>query len=198
MKNMALHIMDIVQNSIRAQAGLIQITIEETDPGLASVNITDDGSGMTEEVLAKVTDPFYTSRTTRRVGLGIPLFRQSAEQAGGNFSVNSTQGSGTVVNATFYKHHPDMVPWGDIPGVIILMVAANPTTDFVYLHRTPKGEYLFDTREIKEQLDGVPINEHEVRRFLRNMLAENLTAIGAAGVLRMKTIKDKANNEPNN
>jgi hypothetical protein len=187
MKNMALHILDIVQNSIRAKAGLIGIAIDEQGCGTALIRISDNGEGMTREMVSIVTDPFVTTRTTRRVGMGIPLFMQSAEQTGGSLSIDSAPGAGTQLMATFHTAHPDMIPWGDLPGVIILLVAANPTTEFVYLHRSPKGDYTLDTREVKAMLDGIPVNEPEVRKFLRDMMEENLSAIGAAGVLQMTT-----------
>jgi hypothetical protein len=191
MKNMALHLLDIIQNSIRASAFTIELTIDQRPDGFAVITLTDDGRGMSEEILAQVTDPFFTSRTTRKVGLGIPLFRQSAMQTGGTLHIQSAEGAGTTVEATFNTRHPDMVPWGDMAGVVVLMVAANPDKEFVYLHRTISGEYRFDTREIKTMLDGVPIQQHEVRRFLREMLSENLNAIEAAGVLKIENWKLK-------
>lgn len=116
MKNMALHILDIVQNSITAGASLINITIDEVHHGdMLMIEIRDNGSGMSKEMLDHVTDPYTTSRTTRKVGLGIPLFKRNAEQCEGNFSIQSLVGEGTTTTALFKTNHPDTPPWGICP-----------------------------------------------------------------------------------
>jgi hypothetical protein len=186
MKNLALHVLDIFQNSLAAKASAIHLEIEERTDHLTSVVIRDNGIGMAQEFADRITDPFVTSRTTRKVGLGIPLFKQSAEQTGGNLRIHSRQGIGTSVIAEFYTNHPDMVPWGDLAGVIILTMASNPETDFLYLHRTENGEYRFNSKDIKEMLEEVPITDSDVRKFLAGMITENLQAIGAATSLRMQ------------
>jgi anti-sigma regulatory factor (Ser/Thr protein kinase) len=180
MKDLALHILDIVQNSITAGAKLIEITIIEDLPGnMLGITIRDNGKGIPAEMLANVTDAYVTSRTTRKVGLGLPLFKQNAEQTGGSVTISSEPGKGTEVKAMFVANHIDLPPWGDIAGVIILLVTANPELDFAYIHRSKTGEYIFDTREIKAELGGVPIDEPEVRKFLKEMLKENLEEIKA-------------------
>lgn len=180
MKDLALHILDIVQNSITAGAKLIEITINENVSGdLLEINIRDNGKGIPVEMLAIVTDAYVTSRTTRKVGLGLPLFKQNAEQTGGRLTIQSEPGKGTEVKAMFVANHIDLPPWGDVAGVIILLVIANPEMNFSYIHRSKTGEYVFDTREIKAELGGVPIDEPEVRKFLKEMLKENLEEINA-------------------
>lgn len=180
MKDLALHILDVAQNSIAAGSTLTKIVIEEKLNGKEiSIMIEDNGKGIPSDRLQLVTDPYITSRTTRKVGLGLPLFRQSAMQTGGQLNLSSEFGKGTKVMAVFQAEHIDRLPWGDLSGVILLLVYSNPQLDFSYIHRTQHGEFVFDTREIKNQLDGVPINEPEVRRFLKEMIDENLAEIMA-------------------
>jgi anti-sigma regulatory factor (Ser/Thr protein kinase) len=182
MKDLALHILDIAQNSITAGARLIEISISENLHGnMLGITIKDNGKGISAEMLANVTDAFVTSRTTRKVGLGLPLFKQNTEQTGGSLTINSEPGKGTEVTARFVANHIDLPPLGDIAGVIILLVTANPELDFYYIHRSKTKEYIFDTREIKAELDGVRIDEPEVRKFLKEMLNENLAEINALG-----------------
>jgi len=187
MKDLALHILDIVQNSISAAADMIEIRAEESfADDLVSITIKDNGHGMEQALVEKITDPYTTSRTTRKVGLGLPLLKQNAEQAGGGISISSTPGTGTTVNATFRAGHPDTPPWGDLAGVIILLVSANPSIDFLYFHRSKSGEYIFDTREVKSVLDGVPVNDNDVRRFLKDMIIENLMEIDACTGIQLE------------
>ena len=182
MKDLALHILDIAQNSITAGATLVELTVDENLPGnRIGITIKDNGKGIEPKMLAQVTDPYVTSRTTRKVGLGLPLFRHNAEQTGGSLAIRSKVGVGTEVEAVFYADHIDLPPWGDLSGVIILLVSANPTLDFQYFHRAKAGEYIFDTRAIKTELDDVAIDEPEVRKFLKEMLMGNLEEIEAVG-----------------
>lgn len=180
MKDLALHILDIVQNSITAGARLIEITINENFfENLFEITIRDNGKGIPPDMLANVTDAYVTSRTTRKVGLGLPLLKQNAEQTGGGLTIQSEPGKGTEVKALFVANHIDLPPWGDIAGVIILLVTTNPELDFSYIHRSKTGEYVLDTREIKAELAEVSIDEPEVRKFLKEMLKENLKEIKA-------------------
>lgn len=182
MKDLALHILDIAQNSIAAGADMIEISVNQDSEGnRIGIIIKDNGKGMSEEMLVRVTDPYVTSRKTRKVGLGLPLLKQIAEHCGGSLKLFSEPGKGTEVHACFSASHIDLPPWGDLAGVIILLVAANPDLEFLYFHRTKKGQYSFDTREIKNTLDGVPIEEPEVRKFLKEMTEDNLKEIGACG-----------------
>jgi anti-sigma regulatory factor (Ser/Thr protein kinase) len=180
MKDLALHILDIVQNSITAGSNLIEIAVNENFEGnFIEIAIRDNGKGIPAEMLANVTDAYVTSRTTRKVGLGLPLLKQNAEQTGGSLIIQSEPGKGTCVKVRFAARHIDLPPWGDVTGVIILLVSANPKLDFLYIHRTKTGEYAFDTKEIKTELSEVSIDEPDVRKFLKEMLKENLEEIKA-------------------
>ncbi len=178
MKELSLHIMDIIQNSIVAEASCIEIElIENKAENIYSISIKDNGKGMSAEMLANVTDPYCTSRTTRKVGLGIPLFKQNAERAGGSLAITSELGKGTLLKAVFQHDNLDRPMMGDIAGVIVLTAAANENIRFVYSHKTDKDEYVFDTEEIKEAMDGMSINQPQVIRYLKEMIKENLTEI---------------------
>jgi len=178
MNELALHILDIAQNSIRARAKLIRISIHEnSEKNRYSIHIEDDGSGMTMEQVNKVGDPFFTSRTSRKVGLGIPLLKQTAEQTAGTFEISSKEGEGTQLRATLTKDHLDRPILGDIAGTLLILAANENATDIRYKHVTDKGEYCVDTREIKESLDGTPITTPEIRQFLMEMIVQNLEQI---------------------
>jgi len=180
MKTLALHILDIVQNAITAKAENIFIDIEEdTRENRYVIRVTDDGCGMSEDTIQRVTDPYYTSRTTRKVGMGIPLLKQHAEMAGGHLRITSEEGKGTKVAAVFEHDHVDRQSTGDIAGVMVLLIGSNPEIRFRYGHQYNGKEYTLDTREIKEVLDGVPLNDPEVLKYLREMIRENLHDIGA-------------------
>ncbi len=180
MKDLSLHILDIAQNSISAAASNIGISIDENlAANTMAIEVTDNGCGMSAEVLERVTDPYFTSRTTRKVGLGIPLFKQNAEATGGSLQIDSEEGRGTMLKATFVHNHLDRPPLGDMAGVMVLLAGANPEIRFVYTHRVDNEEYVFDTEEVKEALDGLPINDPQVMRFLKEMIIENLVAIKA-------------------
>ncbi|WP_372775896.1 ATP-binding protein [Mangrovibacterium sp.] len=178
MTELALHILDIAQNSIRAKASLLEIHIRENaDEDYYRICITDNGSGMDAETLNRVTDPFYTSRTTRKVGLGIPMLKQNAEQTGGSFQIESSPGKGTKLTASFGFHHLDRPILGDIAGTILILLSNENETEILYRHQTPQGEFNFDSREIKKILEGTPLVTKEIREFLRAMLLENLEQI---------------------
>jgi hypothetical protein len=181
-KDLSSHILDIVQNSIRANARRIGIELEEDLlRDRLTVRIEDDGDGMDEETLRRVRDPFYTSRTVRKVGLGIPLLTQNAERTGGSVTIESALGKGTVLTATFTHSHLDRPPLGDIAGTLALLTAANPEREFVYRHTSGKGEYRFDTREVRQLLGEVPVNDPEIVRAIRELIAENVSEISEEG-----------------
>lgn len=178
MKNLAMHIMDIAQNSVSAGSTIIKLTIEESiKANQYRIIIKDNGRGMDSEMTEKVIDPFVTSRTTRKVGLGLPLLKQNAERTGGNFKINSELGKGTLVNALFIHNNLDRPPAGDIAGVVVLLATANPEIELIFTHTTDEGKYIFDTREVKEALEGVPINDNSIYSFIKEMVTENLKEI---------------------
>jgi hypothetical protein len=175
MKELSLHILDIAQNSIVANANQINISIaEDSINDLLSIEISDNGKGMSPEVLQRVTDPYTTSRTTRKVGLGLPLLKDACRLSGGSLVVESTEGKGTSVTATLGLSHIDRQPMGDIAGVVILLVSANPDIEFTYSHSVNGNTFVFDTQEVKEALDGLPLNSPEVIKMLREMISLNL------------------------
>lgn len=178
MKDLSLHILDIVQNSIRAQAGLIEISITELqEKNQLVICIADNGKGMSESEIIKAIDPFYTSRNTRKVGLGLSLFKQNAEQTGGSLQIESESGKGTKVTATFGLNHFDRPVMGDLTGVLLLLICAPDAVNYVFKHQTQWGEFILDTREIKQTLENVPINHPDVRNFLKEMIDGNLEQI---------------------
>jgi anti-sigma regulatory factor (Ser/Thr protein kinase) len=178
MKDLSLHILDIVQNSIRANAKLIGIEITELPKeNHFIISITDDGSGMNPEQLQRAIDPFYTSRTTRKVGLGLSLLKQNAEMTDGSFEIKSECKKGTQVTAIFGLNHLDRPIMGDLVGTLLLLICSSGETDYVFKHQTPCGEFVLNTRELKQTLENVPLNHPEVRSFLKEMIQENLEQI---------------------
>ncbi|MCF8303991.1 MAG: ATP-binding protein [Bacteroidales bacterium] len=178
MKDLSMHILDIAQNSITADASLIQIAIhEDMEKNSYEIVIADDGKGMTKEICDRVTDPYFTTRTTRKVGIGLSLLRQNAEQTGGHIDIHSEPGKGTKVRSIFTYDHIDRPALGDISGTIITLVAANPEIDLIYTHTAQNGKYCFDTREIKAALEDMKISNPKIRQYLHEMIEENLTEI---------------------
>jgi signal transduction histidine kinase len=148
MEDLSLHILDIVENSIAAMAGRIEIKIEENQArDLVTIEIKDDGNGMDEQTLKKALDPFFTTRKTRRVGLGLSLLAQAARDSEGTFDLSSKPGEGTTVNATFRLSHPDCKPMGDIGQTMQVLITAHPEIEFLYEHKKDDSIYHFDTRE---------------------------------------------------
>lgn len=178
MKDLSLHILDIAQNSTRAKASLVEIFIAvDTSTGVLSLSIRDNGTGMPESLVKMVDDPFVTTRTTRKVGLGIPLLKQRALQCEGSFVISSKVGEGTSISATFKLDNIDTPPLGDIAGVIAMLASGHPSIDFVYTHIYNEKSYVFDTREVKEVLGSTPINEPSIVIFLKQMISENLDCV---------------------
>lgn len=181
MRDISLHILDIVQNSISAKATLIEVAIEENETdNYYNLTITDNGKGIEADKIALVTDAFHTSRTTRKVGLGLPLLKQNAELTGGTFCIESELGKGTKVMARFVYQSIDRLPSGDLIGSYLLLIHSNPDIDFIFSHITPVGSFALDTREVKEVLEGVPITTPEVRQYLKEMFEENFREIKAS------------------
>jgi Histidine kinase-, DNA gyrase B-, and HSP90-like ATPase len=181
MKDISLHVLDIVQNSISANATMIEISIGENQvENTYCVRIKDNGKGMTPEMAKKVSDPYVTSRTTRKVGLGLPLLKLNAERTGGHLSITSDLGKGTEVEALFVYNNIDRIPLGDMAGTIVILASANPLIEFVYSHTVNGEQYIFDTREIKEALDEVSISDVHIFKYLKEMINENLQEIKAS------------------
>lgn len=180
MLTLAQHILDIAENSIRAGATLIEISIEEdNDQDLLSIEIHDNGHGMPPEMIKKVLDPFYTTKTVRRVGLGLPLLKDAADRTDGVFVLDSTENQGTKVRATFVLSHLDRQPLGAINSILIILIISNSSVDFFYKHRHNDRRFELDTREIRKEIDDVPINHPEIIKYIRGVIAEGLIDIGS-------------------
>ncbi|MDR0363903.1 MAG: ATP-binding protein [Bacteroidales bacterium] len=180
MKELSQHILDIMHNSLSAKATELKLDITENkQEDSYFIRIADNGKGIPPEMLETVVDPYTTSRKSRKVGMGLPLFRMSAEQTNGYLNIRSKTGEGTVVEALFIHSHIDRPPLGDIAGTLVLLMASFPDNDFIYTHQTDKRTFIFDSREIKKELDGVPLNNASVIHFLKDMINENLKEIDA-------------------
>lgn len=178
MRELSLHILDIAQNSIKAEAECLRIVvIEDLESDKLTIKIKDDGTGMDSETVSRVIDPFYTTRTTRKVGLGIPLFKTSAEQCDGYFDIKSHLGGGTEIIAVFKHSHIDRVPLGNMPDTIVTIINACDHIDLVYTHTYNGLTFTLNTREIKKLLDGVPISNLDVIKWLREYITEGLNEI---------------------
>lgn len=176
MPELALHILDLVQNSVSAGATRVVVTIAyDTASDTLLISIEDDGKGMPPELLARVSSPFTTTRTTRKVGLGIPLFKQLAEMCGGKLTLESTVGKGTRTQATFTASHMDLPPMGDLKGTLETLIIANPEKpDFCLIYRVDKEEFVFDTAVIREAVGGLPLNEPEIIAWIGQYIAEGI------------------------
>ncbi|NMD38464.1 MAG: sensor histidine kinase [Christensenellaceae bacterium] len=174
MRDISLHVLDLVQNSITANASLIQLRFEYFDNNLI-FKIIDDGKGMGEELINNVKSPFTTGRTTRKVGLGIPLLLANAELSGGYVDIKSTLGKGTELIACFKTDNIDCLPLGDMIGTFITLIITNPySPEFVFSIKNSDDEFEFDTREVKTVLAGVPINEPDIIKWIDDTLKEEM------------------------
>ncbi len=173
MKELSLNILDITENSVKAGATLTEISITESENKLV-ISIKDDGCGMSEDIVRSVVDPFYTTRTTRKVGMGVPLFKMAAEQTGGKLEIVSDTGEdhGTTVTAYFYKDHLDFTPLGDVISTVTTLIQGHPDTDFLFTHLIDDKEIRLDTRELRAVLEGVPLNTYDVLEWIRGYLEE--------------------------
>jgi hypothetical protein len=171
MQDLSLHILDIVENATSAGATLIEIEIsEDISKDLLQITIKDNGQGMDAEMVKEVKDPFVTTRTTRRVGMGLPLLEQAAKETGGNLWITSETGEGTTVVATFQESHIDRRPLGDMGATLTTLIMGNPDLDFVYTSNLRKEEVEIDTRSIRKELDGtMNITDPAVIRLIQDL-----------------------------
>lgn len=170
--------MDIVQNSIVAGADHISLRLSIMENPLRLLcEIKDNGCGMEAGLLEQVTDPFKTTRTTRDVGLGIPLLKLSAEMTGGNLTLESAPQEGTTVCATFNVHHIDRIPLGDISETVTMLIAAHPHILWTISFLSCKDSFILDTYELKRELDGVPINHKDVLKWIQNTISAGVKAV---------------------
>lgn len=193
LREIALHLLDIAENSIAAGARNIEITVEEDlqNDRLMSV-VQDDGCGMDEQLIARVTDPFVTSRTTRKVGLGIPLFKAAAEACNGGLDIISVPGQGTCLKVALQRSHIDRMPLGDIAATMLTLVIGYPQIHWVFRYRTDNAEFTFDDEPIKRELAGVSLTEPSILAFIREALQEGIGNVQQAISRRENEITDHA------
>jgi len=175
MVELSLHVLDIVQNSVEAEARTIRVSVRDSlDENVIHLNIEDDGKGMDPDLTVRVSDPFFTTRTTRKVGLGIPLLKQVAEASDGELTISSEIGKRTTVTARFHRDHVDRPPLGDMAATIAVALATNPGIRFVYQHEGPGGEFVFDSMEVQWVLGDVPVTDPAVVQWVKQYLRDRI------------------------
>jgi hypothetical protein len=180
MRELSLHILDVLQNSLEAGATLVELTIEEDlTADRLTITVRDNGRGMDEAQLARISDPFYTTRKTRHVGLGVPLFKAAAERCKGDLAITSQVGKGTTLRATFQHSHIDRAPLGDVTGTLMSVILGG-TCDVHYLHRVGGKEFEFHTATIKAELGDVPLLHPAVRQWLQEFISGGEAELSAA------------------
>ena len=182
MRELSLNILDVTENSLRAGATLVTIDVDVTEQTI-TIRIADNGCGMSADFLARVTDPFTTTRTTSKVGTGLPLIKMEAEMSGGTFDITSTPDVGTTVTTTFDTQHIDRPPMGNLAESIVALLPDLGETRLIFSYRAFGQNFTLDTDEVKQQLDGVPLSTPEVLVFLKEMTEENITTINGGIVL---------------
>ncbi|NOY65196.1 MAG: sensor histidine kinase [Nitrospirae bacterium] len=181
MDDLSLHILDIVENAIEAEATRVEIRVEEDiKNNTLRISIKDNGKGMLKEEIARLRDPFFTTKN-KKTGLGIPLLCQSAHEAAGEVRINSIPGKGTEISATFQLDHIDRKPLGDLASTLIALISGHPEVDFIFEYRKNNKGYLLDTEEIKRELDGVPINYPGVIKLLKGIIKEGIKELMKGG-----------------
>lgn len=174
MTEISLNVLDVAQNSVKAKASLIKIDVFiDTKDNTLLINISDNGCGMDEEQLSHVTDPFFTTRTTRKVGLGIPFFKEACELTGGSFSIKSQKNVGTDVCAIYILDSIDRMPLGDIESTIHSLITLNTNIDFIFTYRVDDRKFILKTEELREILGDVPFNIPEISAYIMEFLREN-------------------------
>lgn len=178
MKELSLHILDIIQNSVNAGASIIEIEIEEEEKeDIFRFSVKDNGCGMSADFLRKVKDPFTTTRTTRKTGLGIPLLEAAAVQCGGRLDIVSEPGKGTAVTVVFQNSHIDRAPLGDMAQTMVTVISGSPEIDFLYTHIKNGQSFVFQTEDLRRVLQGVPLDTPEVIGWIEEAVREGLAEI---------------------
>lgn len=178
LRDISLHILDLTQNSITAGAAKIEISVSaDAQRQILTVQISDNGSGMSDAFLSSVTDPFTTSRTTRKVGMGIPFFKLACEQSGGQMAITSKLNVGTSIKGDFVISNIDRLPLGDLGDTVKFLIAGAPETRFIMNLKSDRGEFVFDTDEVKEELGDTPITAYEILQWINEYINENVINI---------------------
>jgi len=179
-RELSLHVLDLVENSLAAGATRLELEIiEDAASNLLTISLSDNGRGMDQETLKRVADPFFTTRTTRQVGLGIPLLRAAALRCNGDLAITSQPGLGTCVLAEFQRDHIDRAPLGDMRGTLLSVILSQKRCDLHYRHQVDERVFEFDTEEIREALGGLPLAHPRVRVWLEDFLAEGYARLYA-------------------
>ena len=174
MPELSLNVLDVTENSTRAGASLVEIDVlVDSSADTLTITIKDNGCGMTAEQVASVEDSFFTTRTTRKVGLGVPFFKMAALCTDGDFHIDSTVGVGTTVTAVFGLSHIDRMPLGDMVSTIHTLITMHDDIDFIYYYRVDDREFTLDTREFREILGDVSFKEPEISAYIKEFLKEN-------------------------
>ncbi len=177
-RELALHILDLAENSLNAGATLVTIEIVEDEAAdRLTIRVSDNGRGMDAETVRRVIDPFFTTRNMRRVGLGIPFLKQATELCNGSLTIDSAVGTGTTITANFQHSHINRMPLGDLPNTILSLIVGNPQADFVYRHSAGNRHFEFDSRPVKRELGDVPLSEPTVIEYLRREISDSLAQI---------------------
>ncbi|MDD2495791.1 MAG: ATP-binding protein [Tissierellia bacterium] len=175
MKELSMHILDIVMNSVKAEASLIEIEIEDSiKNNIIRIIIKDNGRGMSEETLNNVTNPFYTTRNTRKVGLGLPMLKEACERCNGNFKIVSEFGKGTMVESFFERNNIDRAPLGSMGVTMMTIINSLDDCELIYNHKTDKNSFQLSTAKIKEILDGIDIKSNDIMLWIKEYVDENI------------------------
>jgi anti-sigma regulatory factor (Ser/Thr protein kinase) len=175
-KEIALHILDITQNSIEAGADKISISVRDVG-NTFSFTVDDNGKGMDKAIIEKITDPCYTTRQTRKVGMGLAFLKQNTAATGGKVEIESEINKGTIVKASFISNHIDRPPVGDLAGVLLQLLTGNGEIDFFIYCQTDNGVFELNSIELKEVLDDVPLNSLKIRKYLKGLIEENIKGL---------------------
>ena len=177
MKELALHMLDLARNSLSAGATCIEMTVNEQEKeNLLIMEVNDNGRGITEDIMEKISVPFFTT-AAKKTGLGIPLFKQHAEAAGGGVRIRSVPGKGTWLSASFVHDHIDRQPLGNLTATLISLIRSHPEIDWIFRYRLNGCEFVLDMRSIRAEMDGVPVNQPQVIEFLKEYLEVNIKAL---------------------
>lgn len=178
MRELALHLLDIAENSVSAHASVITITVEEDSAAdRLRMSVEDNGKGMDAEMVARVTDPFVTSRTTRKVGLGIPLLKAAAEACEGGLTIQSEPGKGTRVDVEFQLSHIDRMPLGNLAATFLTLFIGSPEIRWIFTYRADEHKFTFDSQPIMETLADVPLTDPAILAYLRELLEEGISGV---------------------
>ncbi len=178
MNELSLHILDIVQNSIKADATLVEILItEDFNKNIYEIIIKDNGKGMDEKTLSTVSDPFYTTRTTRKVGMGTSLLKMACELCNGEFQIESEVNHGTKVTSKFEHNHIDRAPLGEIEETLSILILNDKKIDIYYKHIVNNESYIFDTREVRKVLEGIPLSNYDVIMWIKENIKEGINTL---------------------